>query len=207
MDEASRENVLFIKMVFTERYGCVTMRKINLDALLGGNRTELFKFVKKFVPEGKLLDLGAGTGEFVAMFSDAKGVDLEFESDKVTKADIFIYLKKMTKPVTTITALDVLEHLTCDQVIHLFTLLKDHCDTFIATLPCPYTTSFFSHPYHITVWFPEVLGKIAEELGFKWRIVLIPTGSRFEGIRNWIIEKLWIGKFLNSYIFIAEKNK
>ena len=178
---------------------------INFDEILRSDRTGLFKFVKKFVPEGELLDMGAGTGGFVSMFPNAKGVDLEFESDKVIKSDILTYLRKMKKPVTTITALDVLEHLDSDHVVKLFSLLRDKCSVFIATLPCPYTTQFFFHPYHVTVWFPEVLGALAEKNGFKWRIELIPTGSIFEGLRNWIIQKLWLGKFINNYIFIAEK--
>jgi len=85
----------------------------------------------------KILEIGCGSGHFLEYlrnrgFSDARGIDISEEQVAIAKekslsvelADVFVTLKKFNASIDVVVAIDLLEHFSKDEGLHLCDLIR-----------------------------------------------------------------------------------
>jgi len=147
-------------------------RNQNVKDLIGSQTRFFEKEIIPLLPENKeaaILDIGSGNGSFLKAcknknYKSLTGVDLSKEQiilsiqngiDNVFEANILEWLKANTEKFDVITAIDLIEHLTKDEVIELFTLILENLKpggmyifrtpNLDCPLPHPYSRGDFSH--------------------------------------------------------------
>jgi SAM-dependent methyltransferase len=174
-----------------------------------------------------LLEIGCGSGELLSYlgrrgFSHAVGVDISAEQIELAQrrgvramqADLFDYLSKHQGELEAIVAIDVLEHLTRDELVRLAPLLLD------ALRPCGRLlvqtangAGLFSRQViygdltHMTIFTPQSLGQLLRGAGFE-RLTFYETGPIPIRVRGKLDVALWnIVKALANSVRALEAGK
>jgi 2-polyprenyl-3-methyl-5-hydroxy-6-metoxy-1,4-benzoquinol methylase len=138
-------------------------------------------------PNARILDLGCGDGRLVGYlarrgFTQAVGVDVSPEQVAIAQsrgldvacADLFAYLDASSEPYAAILAVDILEHLTRDELIRLAPLLF-HALQPGGRLLVQTANGAGLMPGHVvygdlthqTIFTPESLGQLLRPVGFE----------------------------------------
>jgi 2-polyprenyl-3-methyl-5-hydroxy-6-metoxy-1,4-benzoquinol methylase len=137
--------------------------------------------------KGKCLDLGSGNGLLLetlraAGYSDLQGVDLCGEAIdiarkkgfQVAEADLCGFLRESDERFDLITAFDVVEHFGKDEIIDLFTLIRDHLSPggrLILQTPnamSPWASSYrYGDLTHEWIFDPHCIVSVLDLVGFK----------------------------------------